>query len=195
MAVTHKDTHISEAAALLISEFKKITSITTLLATFIQQVQLAEDAAFAVLNSRTVASASGAQLDLLGGLVGQPREGRDDDTYRLYITVRIAINRGSGTPGELLNIFTLLAAHPTLIETFPASFALYTSEIDDALAAAYAALLQLAKPAGVKAAFIYTVTDDAHTFTFSDDDTEQASTLQGWADDAQTTGGQLSEVI
>lgn len=187
--------HIAQARALLITQFKGSASLGALLDSYIQQVQLLENAAFDVLNSRTVESASDAQLDLLGKLVGQPRNGMEDKDYRLCINARIAINVGSGTADQLLNLFILLGETPSIYVTPPASFYLYMPSISSDTAASYAPLVAIAKAAAVASAVVYSTIDDAHTFTFSDNDTEQSSTTQGWADDAQTTGGQLADVV
>jgi hypothetical protein len=83
--------------------------------------------------SRTIqgaVTAGGIALDRLGGIVGEPRNGQADQTYAVYIAVRILLNRSSGTGDDVLRPFKILLASGTffeLREEFPASFTLYIS--------------------------------------------------------------------
>ncbi|HEY3802246.1 MAG TPA: hypothetical protein VGL61_06540 [Kofleriaceae bacterium] len=58
--------------------------------------------------------AVGAQLDVLGKIVGQVRLGSSDDDYRRYIQARIAANRASGKREELINVAKLVLSDPTV---------------------------------------------------------------------------------
>lgn len=69
------------------------------------------DEVLALIVDRSLLTATGAQLDQYGRLVTEPRLGRDDATYRTAIIARIATNRSSGTPEELIAI--LLGAAQT----------------------------------------------------------------------------------
>ena len=72
------------------------------------QFQALEDAAQGLLALLNLTDAIGAQLDLIGRIVGQPRAGLDDDTYRLYLQARIAANRSDGGPNAIYLVFSLL---------------------------------------------------------------------------------------
>src|SRR5690349_3946784 len=61
-----------------------------------------------LLTKRSIDTAEGAQLDVIGKLVGQPRNGLDDDTYRRYCRARIATNRSNGTNENLITITDLI---------------------------------------------------------------------------------------
>lgn len=64
-----------------------------------------ELAAQQVLTQRSVDNAIGAQLDVLGRLVGQPRNGVTDDAlYRRYVRARIAANVSDGTIEDAIRI-------------------------------------------------------------------------------------------
>lgn len=108
MSINFKDNHIEEGLALLISQFKEKDNIEALLTAFLTQIQELEDVASSLITDRTISSAVGEQLNILGRIVGQPREGRDDDTYRLWIQARILINRSSGTAEEIYTVLKLL---------------------------------------------------------------------------------------
>ena len=62
------------------------------------------------LQQRVVGVAVGAQLDVLGRIVGEARLGDPDANYRLRIKAGILLNVSSGTPEELLAIFRLLTS-------------------------------------------------------------------------------------
>ena len=54
-------------------------------------------------------SAIGVQLDALGALLGRPRDGRDDDTYRAWLRAQELVLRSRGRPDDLLGILALTA--------------------------------------------------------------------------------------
>ena len=86
------------------------------------------------------------------------------------------------------------AIHAT--EHFPAGFVLDISgALDTSDAENVARIVNTARAVAVHSQLVYSETDDADTFFFSSDDTEQASVAQGWADDAQTIGGELGDVV
>jgi hypothetical protein len=72
-------------------------------------------------------TAVGDQLDVVGRIVGQPRDGRTDALYRPALYARIIVNKSSGTIEELLAIATLMVPGATVVsldEYPPASFVL-----------------------------------------------------------------------
>jgi hypothetical protein len=72
-------------------------------------------------------ASTGQQLDNIGELVGQPREGRSDADYRAAIRSKIATNVSSGTPDEVIETFKTLTGSTSVVyrEEFPAGFSLY----------------------------------------------------------------------
>ena len=67
-------------------------------------------------------NAEGVQLDVLGKLVGEPRKGKEDDLYRVWITVRIRVNRSHGRGLDLLEILRLVEQTPGRYrEQYPAT--------------------------------------------------------------------------
>lgn len=75
---------------------------------FMVPLQRAEDALASMLVNRSVDTAVGAQLDLVGKIVGQARAGLDDDTYRRYIRARIRANKSNGTIEDLIIVTRLV---------------------------------------------------------------------------------------
>lgn len=130
--------------------------------------QVIEDVLWQMI-SETIDSASAAQLEVYGDLVGQPREGRDDATYRLWIKTRVLINRSDGTPEDIIRVFDALVARTASIvleEGFPAGFVVRlgsTSNLDPSHAGA---ILQKMKPGGVNAIFEGATSQDTTSFAF-----------------------------
>lgn len=80
---------------------KLVTALITPFATL-------EAALLALLTQRGVDTAIGAQLDVLGKIVGQARNGLDDDDYRRYVRARISANRSQGVAEDLIKVAVLV---------------------------------------------------------------------------------------
>jgi hypothetical protein len=115
-----------------------------------------ENASIEMLNERTVDVAVGAQLDLLGKIVGQPRLGFTDDLYRRYIRARIAVNRSTGKREEIIRIARLVLGDSlgdVIVRTQgDAGFILEIQNraTDDSTAQVLATMVGLAVSAGVR---------------------------------------------
>lgn len=58
---------------------------------------------------RDINAASGLYLDKIGELVNEPRLGRDDEEYRLFIKVAISSNRSPGTIPSVIEIARVIS--------------------------------------------------------------------------------------
>lgn len=101
-------THIADAKARLLSQFKGKPRVEGLIESGAAGYQDIEECFFKMYYERAVNSAVGAQLDIVGEIVGQPRYGWDDDAYRVLIVGKIGANISKGTPEELISIFKML---------------------------------------------------------------------------------------
>src|SRR5687768_3990656 len=79
-----------------------------LLAVLATPFQSLESALQQLLTERSIDTAIGAQLDVIGRVVGQKRNGMSDDDYRRYCRARIATNRANGTVENLITITDLI---------------------------------------------------------------------------------------
>lgn len=99
--------HVAAGLARLPEQFRK-TNIIALLTIFLQRYNDLETAYQALLNFRQLGTAFGVQLDAIGKLVGQLRNGLSDADYTRYIRARIAVNNSDGTIEDLITVARLV---------------------------------------------------------------------------------------
>jgi hypothetical protein len=95
----------------VVSALNDLNNISRLLVVFGKAVQGFESAGQEVWNQRSVDTAIGVQLDDIGLVVGQPRGGLDDETYRRYVRAAIKANRSNGTVFDVLRVLRLVIAN------------------------------------------------------------------------------------
>lgn len=110
-----------QAVDRLVSQFKGKSRIEGLVESLCGGSQDMEDELYKLLTLRWVSSATGAQLDIIGEIVGQDRQGRTDTPYRIAILAKIGINTSRGVPEQVIAVFGLLfgATDIMLLEFFP----------------------------------------------------------------------------
>ncbi len=102
------DAHLDEGRKLLIEQFRKKPNIDGFLSAYLNRVQELEDEIWKVLWGWVLGYAVAGQLDDLGVVVGEAREGREDAEYEAAIRVRIRVNRSKGRSSDLVDIADLL---------------------------------------------------------------------------------------
>jgi hypothetical protein len=106
-------THEAELLDLPIDEIvRDKPRVEALLIAFAEQIQALETVNVDLITERSIASAIGEQLDVLGRIVGEVRRGADDEPYRNRIRVRVLVNRSNGTIPELLEILRVFEGWP-----------------------------------------------------------------------------------
>lgn len=109
-----------------------------------------------LLLNRSISTATGVTLDQLGVIVGQPRNGLDDDTYRRYIRARVAAHRSDGTFEALIKVASLVVfdADATYVTSNEgtATVRIFIDDlaVSDDLATIVFSFLQTAKVGGVR---------------------------------------------
>lgn len=83
-------------------------NITKLIRGLVESVQGVEDALQQVHVGFDIDVAEGDQLDVVGALVGQARNGMDDDDYRRIIRAKISVNRSKGTIADVIKVADLV---------------------------------------------------------------------------------------
>jgi len=118
--------HVDEAKGDLLSQFQdkaRIVKFTEIVAT---QYQMVEDWFYELATERTLDAAIGAQLDLLGKVVGgiaRWRWGLSDDDYRKLISVAIRINNSNADAEDTTEIIAeLVGATVRYIQMQPATY-------------------------------------------------------------------------
>lgn len=165
--------HAATAIARLPEQFKSKPNIEALLRCFLAPCQELEQAFQDLKLLRSVDTAEGVQLDVLGKVVGQPRNGvSDDELYRRYIRARIATNRSKGLIEDLIRISRLVIDDDALrvvVENVGiATVTVRAADItlpDDVAAIAYG-FLSKAKSAGARLIFQYVSSAPAGLFAF-----------------------------
>lgn len=138
------------------------TSVLDLTQALLSRLQTVDDVARQLQAGMALPDAAGAQLDILGALVGQPRmggaypAGESDADYRQKIAAAILRNRSGGTVPDLIAVVKALLSDlsPTVIVTQAgtAAFALtvlVSAPLDAEQLAALSSFVQAAKAAGV----------------------------------------------
>ena len=149
------------------------TNVEKLLLILISQFQDLENALIQLLNYRSIDTATGVQLDTIGKIVGQERNGLDDETYRRYCRARIAANRSSGTTNELIKVIGLIVYDDTAVITLTqegtatARLLIDDLPITDALAAIVFNFVNAARAAGVRIVVEWTSSPFVDTFTLN----------------------------
>lgn len=186
--------HADRAVDRLAFQFRK-PNMEALIRAFCVPVQRLEDALWQLYTERFVDTAIGAQLDLIGKVVKQPRLGYLDADYRRLVKARISVNKSNGTTNNLLRVARLvLGADADSLQAepqYPATIVIRAvGAISADLATLTAGMLKQAKSGGVRLFFEYSLAEDAGTFAFD------GGTGLGFGDSTNpATGGQFAGVI
>lgn len=177
MTIARVTDHADVGAANIIERYRK-PLVLGLLRSWLDEVQEIEDALHAMLTGII-----GRQPDVVGRIVGQPRDGRTDEMYWLWIRARIRANRSSGRTSEIIAIAQTLGVPALRYEEFyPATFVLHADAIYDwESGAQVATLLGRAKKAGVAAFFHWY---GAEPFRFAPGATPVANSPNGFGNGA-----------
>lgn len=190
--IAHTTDHVTAGKALLTSMFRSRLVIDGILASWLHEVQAAEDALWAILNAYDITSAVGEQLATLGALVGLSGDGLTVAQYRLALRAWILANQSNGTADEIGAMLAILLDGVvfTLTEHQPATAVVDLTLAPDIGTSIVLRVLRRAKAAGVKLQLVAPVDDDDFRFS-SDGETASSSSTHGFADADQTTGGRL----
>lgn len=167
-ALLHVDDHAEQAVEKTAQQLRGKPLFEALTRLLVRQLQNAENAVWMMYLQRRLATAAGAELDLFGRIVGQPRNAYADAQYRRQISARVLFNASSGTREDVLAIFRQIVPGTTTLtmrEMSPASFRLIilgdASVVEDLpLYRTFTA----AKVAGVGGEFVYSLSSNANTF-------------------------------
>lgn len=215
IGLVYNPNHRVEADGLLLKQFDDSAKLHALVRALVGPLQDVERAAFQVQEAFDVELSRGAQLDVLGGLVGVARDAQNDVAYRAYVKAAILGYASDGAQSTLYRIARVMlgAAPRVLIRpgwqewSIPAHYDVEVTAtalrfpwdtaslvLPERVAAILADALFLATSVGISLTLFYQYDPDADTFTFSSvGDAEEDSVTQGFADTSEgdTMGGTL----
>lgn len=113
----------------LLWQYRDSSNLQGLLQSLTDQLLLVQDDAFEIVENFSVEDAEGYLLDLVGKLVGENRNGRDDDEFRGGIILKTLLNTSNGTPNRILESLALAtnATRVRLWEHYPLGITYYTN--------------------------------------------------------------------
>lgn len=163
---------VANALARVRSQFRDKPLIAAFLESLLTGFQDVETAAAQLRDERSVDTATGVTLTMLGTIVGEPRAGAADDDYRRRIRARIAINRSDGTADAILKVVRAMIddADAVLVAINyglgDASITVTEVAVPAATATAAAAGMREATAAGIGIDLIASASVPASTFMF-----------------------------
>lgn len=197
-ALEYEDDHEGKGVSRFIEQYKNKPRMEQFLRAFLIEIQALEDALQDVYTQRWLDNATGAQLDVLGKIVGQYNPDLDDDGYRILIRARIAVNRSNGKADEIMDILLLMGQSfpetPIMhwVESYPASYALYMmSDIGTDISPdlIWGLMLDHADAAGVDASFVFGYSAAADLFRWSSSTGSVDADGSGFASSATASQG------
>lgn len=148
-----------------------------------------EAAMMAVLTQRSVDTAKGAQLTVLGKIVGRTGRVPDDEIERRYVRAQISVNKSDGLIEDILTVATLVVSDPdadlVLDNTGAAAYVLRVEGValDDDIAAVLVQLVLKATSAGVRAIVEWSSSDPGDVLRW---DTQGVWDTAVWSNAADT---------
>lgn len=113
------------------SQFKGKDNITAVIEIFADQAQEIEDVLNQLATLRNIPNATGDQLDLIGEIVGEDRNGRNDTDYRAAIFIKASVNSADGTKENIIAVLSELTSSSTIyvLDDYPAKIQIYIDAV------------------------------------------------------------------
>jgi hypothetical protein len=149
--------HRPLALSRLLAQYRELANIPALTGILATEVQELENAIIEVIVSRHILYANDAQLDLLGAIVGERRDGKGNALYRKFIQARVLINRSYGRVKDILAVLLAVDDSVPTFSELGTAFIRVTYSIPVASAEVRRAipdLVRQARAAGVGASVI-----------------------------------------
>lgn len=125
MVMTQIADHEDRAEARLPEQFKGKPNYVALVRAFASETQDLEDAGFPMFDLLDIDIMIGAQLDGIGDILTEPRQGQNDVDYRVSLKAKAARITASGTPDQVIERFLTLTGvlrGVDYVEAFPAGY-------------------------------------------------------------------------
>lgn len=162
--------HAAAARDRFLEQYKGKPKLEALSNAFAARIQGIEDALWQLFTERWIDSAVGAQLDVVGKILVQPRDSLSatDEEYRAQLRAKVKVLTSSGTVENLYTVVRLL--HPTasfaFTATYPAGFYLrqYGLAITSTMAQILAAFIRLTRGGGIRGTFLWQESAESDVF-------------------------------
>lgn len=165
MIIEKINDHVEAAKGRLLTQYKQAENLKSILDAFNNQTQDLEDAIYSLFEGTWVENAEGQVLDDFGTIVGQAREGFDDDFYRILIYVKMGENVSQGETERVIDIYKIItqATLCQMQEKFPAGVDLISNgQINPITAEFIYNRIQRVVGAGIRIDNIGLMNADAH---------------------------------
>lgn len=136
------------SASLILGQYASAVRLAEVVSLVARQFQEVETALWELRTLLAIPDAVGAQLDILGRILGLPRSGRDDTTYRIALMLRAMSSHLSGTPEAVIESILSATGAPG-VEYSPAYPAAYQVLTGGGNPTVEKALFEYLSPAGV----------------------------------------------
>lgn len=171
--IDQKTNHSAQANTRWLHQFCNADDLKLLLKSYVDQVQILENAAFELLLERSLPDAVGEQLTQLGKIVGADRQTSNDTEFKVVIQARQALNNSRGTPEDIINAAVLMftnAAQEVFIikEEPPAQLRVTLIDVPSIDPYLIQRLLDAADVAGNRLLVSWSTSATAARFAFSD---------------------------
>jgi hypothetical protein len=161
------DTEVAaRAAANMLQQDQERAKLQAFVRIALEEVQLIRNVSQDLYEGWMLENATGFLLDALGWIVGEARQGRDDDLYRIWIRIRIIANRSNGKIADSLKVARLLVEETATVKYVPDYPAAYVIEITNSAfdEAVMKQVLNLVRGAGI-GMHVHTTPDEDEAFT------------------------------
>lgn len=149
------------------------TNFQKMIRALVTPLTTAETTLQQLYTERWVNTAVGAQLDIVGALVGRARQGvTDDEIYRRYIRATVAANKSDGLVSDLIDVSRLVVFDDaaTYVVQYGGNASVHVTVsgavVDPAVSAVLATLLRSAAAGGVRLVVETWSEDEADMFAF-----------------------------
>lgn len=105
ITLTKIENHADLAEGRLLEQYKGKPNIVASVRMDGDRYQVLEDIGFDIFENGSITKGHDAILDQEGTIVDQPRNGLDDDLYKIRLIAKVGQNTSKGTPEDLINIF------------------------------------------------------------------------------------------
>lgn len=171
--ITQITDHAAQAKARLLFQYQGKANIEALLDSLGgQQIQDLENILFDINTRLDIDNSEGVQLNNIGLIVGQPRNGQNDITYRLFLKAKAGVNVSEGDIERVLSVWKIITGGTivSLTEIYPAAIELFSDiPVVGELEVAAFELMQDVVSAGVSVVSVIISPDNAFGFENSVD--------------------------